>query len=73
MSDKRIYAFPGESPIGEHRGMTLRDWFAGQVLLGLVTTNYDVGNSPDPDGEYAKRAYHLAEAMMGERTETGEF
>lgn len=43
-------------------GMTLRDWFAGQVI----------GHLEDPSGEseakdFAKCAYMIADAMMKER------
>jgi uncharacterized protein YodC (DUF2158 family) len=28
-------AFPVNGPSGDHPGMTLRDWFAGQIVIGL--------------------------------------
>jgi len=43
-------------------GMTLRDWFAGQALIGLVSdgnTNFSV----------SKEAYRLADAMIVARKE----
>lgn len=42
-----------------HFGMTLRDWFAGQALAGLVAT--------EGDGA-AKYAYFMADAMLAERS-----
>ena len=42
-----------------HGGMTLRDWFAGQALMGLV-------NQYHPDGA-AKLAYEYADAMIAAR------
>jgi hypothetical protein len=36
-------------------GMSLRDWFAGQALIGLVTLG--AGNSP-------ANAYRVADAML---------
>lgn len=47
-----------------HAGMSLRDWFAGQSLSGLVVTGSHGGASwPD----VAIAAYALADAMIIER------
>ena len=47
-------------------GMTLRDWFAGRALEGMLSY-------PDEDGikhiEYARYAYSLADAMLAARKE----
>lgn len=46
-------------------GMTLRDWFAGQALIGILTnTSYD-HNEPHI---IAKRAYQMTDAMLAERS-----
>lgn len=50
-------------------GMTLRDWFAGQVLTGVIQK---CANDTVPDGEtlvsmFARNAYRLADAMLAER------
>jgi hypothetical protein len=55
------HAFPHVEYDGQ-RGMTLRDWFAGQALTGLIAAE-------GPDGFYAAeeataRAYLLADAML---------
>jgi hypothetical protein len=42
------------------KNMTLRDWFAGQVIL------HDGGGEYSP-AEFAKAAYALADAMLTER------
>lgn len=53
-------------------GMTLRDWFAGQVLVGELSGE-DMGDGPvqsrsDANATLmARRAYHLADAMLAER------
>lgn len=47
-----------------HPGMSLRDWFAGQVLAGLCA-------NPECDGDFdafSRDAYALADAMLAERT-----
>jgi hypothetical protein len=49
-----------------HRGMSLRDWFAGQALAGLVFHN-DYGAISDQD--IAKGAYSFADAMIAARKE----
>ena len=45
--------------------MSLRDYFAGKALTGLVLGN-DYGNSSDAD--IAKGAYEYADAMLEART-----
>ena len=46
-------------------GMTLLDYFAGQVLMGICThTNIESGTLLE---DLAKDAYELAEAMLKER------
>lgn len=50
-------------------GMTLRDYFAGQALAGLTTSNVNdclTGNQ-HPD-RYAEDAYSIADSMIAERS-----
>lgn len=50
-----------------HGGMSLRDWFAGQVLAGITTTL--AGKLREEDMiKAAKIAYNQADAMIIERT-----
>jgi hypothetical protein len=65
MTDKEVQilepAFPSGNPeVGGYSGMTLRDYFAGQALLGLIK-NSGVGSW------YALQAYEIADAMIKER------
>lgn len=64
-------AFPyGNPAAGGDPGMTLRDWFAGQALIGLATTNHgnDWGTSGVRHGTIcAEKAYAIADAMLKER------
>jgi hypothetical protein len=52
-------------------GMSLRDWFAGQALTGILGPNYDWFTSGDRTGsrahEAAYFAYSLADAMLAAR------
>lgn len=68
-------AFPYRYSIGTDEtalvaeGMTLRDWFAGQALSGMVATGITV----DMDGSmpFENRAgvcYLMADAMLAERS-----
>jgi hypothetical protein len=67
-------AFP--RPLGHHphmgctysdaqQGMSLRDYFAGHALAGLLSD--ETIERVTPEG-YAKSAYDYAEAMIEERT-----
>lgn len=52
----------GQYPAGFMPGMTLRDWFAGQALIGLVTAGHDMSI-----GDFAEEAYLYADAMLKRR------
>ncbi len=61
-------AFPTQyNQDGCHGGMTLRDWFAGQALIGLLSFS-----PADVTGQMAKKdaaqdAYAIADAMLAQR------
>jgi hypothetical protein len=46
-------------------GMSLRDWFAGQALAGMLADQMREGHPKD----YAKNAYRFADAVLAARTE----
>ena len=50
-------------------GMTLRDWFAGQVVGDVFRRQLRVQNSEDDTfaGQVALTAYEIADAMLVER------
>lgn len=48
----------------EQHGMTLRDYFASQALMGLIA-NVETANQAS--ATLARDAYHLASAMIAER------
>lgn len=51
----------------ESVGMTLRDWFAGQALDGLLSSNATYGGKTDDRASLAADAYAYADAMIAER------
>jgi hypothetical protein len=53
----------GSSSVPPNNGMTLRDWFAGQALAGLVANI----NCAYKTQTFAKRALELADAMIAAR------
>ena len=52
-------------------GMTLRDWFAGQIIPalfnGITMGALDQGDNPHFREELAKLAYQFSDAMLKER------
>ena len=48
----------------EENGMSLRDWFAGQALAGLLAGSPDADCGPKG---YSADAYSLADAMLATR------
>ena len=66
-------AFPTEhletgyetQPYMPHSGMSLRDWFAGMALCGIMSTVPI--NAPFRSKEVARVAYRLANAMLAEK------
>jgi len=61
VSEYREDGYGGTFSITE-RGMSLRDWFAGQALAGYMVTDPDV--LPELA---AKMVYAIADAMLAER------
>lgn len=60
-----IPAFPQPINPGEQgRGMTLRDYFAGRAMQGMLCENSGIRY---PTDELANFAYAVADAMMKER------
>ena len=49
-------------------GMTLRDWFAGQALMGLLAS-WDPTFPRFPPDDDARHAYAVADAMLAAREE----
>ena len=70
--DGSIYNIAQQSG-GECSGMTLRDWFAGQVLIGGCTSGLDPMHTPVWGGypRIAKMSYEMADAMIAERDRKG--
>lgn len=47
-------------------GMVLRDWFAGQAVIGLMS-HLDVRTQLIDEKKVAEAAYQIADAMLEER------
>lgn len=48
-------------------GMSLRDYFAGQALVGGVKEFFAAGDCWDDYNDFAKTLYGIADAMLAER------
>ena len=57
-------AFPRSYVADGHNGMTLRDWFAGQALVGMMQAMRPYSDRPR---QCAVDAYLQADAMMAAR------
>ncbi len=73
MTDTGGPAFPTKNyaaiqPLAEgySEGMTLRDWFAGMAMQGMVAK--DTEPSPEQVPIIVKSAYIMADAMLKERS-----
>jgi len=51
-------------------GMSMRDWFAGQIASGMAAFSGTAGVSYGPH-EIAGRAYEVADAMLAARAKGG--
>jgi hypothetical protein len=47
-----------------HPGMTLRDYFAGQAIIGIVGAGFGLHR------DFAQRAYDIADAMLFTRAKS---
>jgi len=59
-----IPAFPVPDMRGDEHGMSLRDYFAGQFLVGAACKQRGFITSKGHAREFAKEAYLLADAML---------
>ena len=62
-------AFPVPDDASDMPGMSLRDWFAGQVLGGVIAATKSDTREPNETHEqmFARRAYALADALLAAR------
>jgi len=74
MNENDIFAFPRStgSASGGDGGMTLRDWFAGQVLsnsgiIYMALRGFDEYSKSTPDDMISTYCYSIADAMIAQR------
>lgn len=60
----------GDHTHGGSSGMSLRDWFAGEVLAGICAFHGTYGENNGPDN-LATRAYEVADFMLAARKTGG--
>jgi len=60
-------AFPSTTEQYHGDGMTLRDYFAGQALIGQISTESGVFNLGESYKKTSKMCYIYADAMISER------
>ena len=66
-------AFPTPRYVAVRDGMSLRDWFAGQALNGMLSySRNDAGGSwySTSETDAARAAYEYADAMLAARKES---
>jgi hypothetical protein len=57
----------GEYMMDGGGGMSMRDWFAGQAVVGLFAATADPNSSELSCDKAARLAYETADAMLAER------
>jgi hypothetical protein len=60
------FPIPDEGQGWGSAGMSLRDWFAGQIAAGMAAHSGTAGISYGP-GEIAGRSYQVADALLAAR------
>jgi len=55
-------------PFHDHLGMSLRDYFAGQALAGLLASQIHGMTNVPSKGPFARLAFDAADAMLAEKS-----
>ena len=66
--DETAFPVPVGQVCADMKGLSVRDWFAGQVLVGLYATGHF---KTIDDTKLARVAYRQAEEMMEARKKLG--
>ncbi len=62
-------AFPYDPNHPHNKGMSLRDYFAGQALSGMMAASSKLKMGDNPEDSIAWGCYFLADAMLEAREE----
>lgn len=62
-------AFPSERAM-EEKGMTLREWYAGLAMQGLIVSRGARASTDDLVDVFTKNAFQIADAMVAEEEPT---
>lgn len=65
-------AFPWIASDAHSKGMTLRDYFAGQAIAGMLASAYweqNANGNPETERAVTEQAYRMADAMLKAREE----
>lgn len=69
MTDNGGPAFPVSKNVvyPQFNGMSLRDYFAGQALMGMIASSPIIDRTKANHAGWAQNAYKFADAMLAER------
>jgi len=67
MKDDGGCAFPLDRVFSCQGGMSLRDWFAGKALNGILANSWNDREDLLMDDKVARQSYMYADAMLEER------
>lgn len=64
---EQVNTHGGVTRVRSNPGMSLRDWFAGQALAGILANPGTGGAGPEVIARLATAIYVVADAMLAER------
>lgn len=71
VNNPQAFPVPNDANVNGQEGMTLRDWFAGQALNGLLASGKWDNCGVGFEAYIAGHASNIADAMLAERAKGG--